>query len=132
MGPECLEPACASKEDMFRKAMGNKQSKRGISGGGGNNSVGAEASSAASDVTTAYRACPPDRDEIGRGSWNLVCVAVISSTAMRHCTLLPHCFTRKAWKLLHLRVHRTALINALCPFLCMASKHCGPCSPVST
>lgn len=75
--PNCAEPACASKVDMFRSFMGPK---------GGSNSNNSKAGATASTTATASKApvqqapddCPLDREELGRATWGLVRKALLS------------------------------------------------------
>lgn len=68
--PNCAEPACASKVDMFRSFMGPK--------GGNGSKAGATTSTAAAaaaskvPVQQAPDDCPLDREELGRATWGLV------------------------------------------------------------
>ena len=99
-----LEPACASKKDMFLRMM--KKSKGSAGGGGGNSSAkafpfmaddsndskkatgdGDGATSTDKETGKGKLTCPPDRDEIGSSSWVLVSILLLSAQIIRSATL---------------------------------------------
>lgn len=76
--PNCVEPACASKVDMFRSFMGAK----GDSNSNGTKVGATAAAIAAADIKAPVQQapddCPLDREELGRATWGLVRKTLIS------------------------------------------------------
>ena len=74
----CVRPACSSKADALRAALGGAQRRAAgsTSGGGGGADGGGGGGTAAGGAAAASAAaaapCPADRDELGRQSWTLL------------------------------------------------------------
>ena len=76
---DCVRPACSSKADALRAALGGAQRRAasgGTSGGGNGSGSGGGDSAATGGASSAAAAtaapCPADRDELGRQSWTLL------------------------------------------------------------
>jgi hypothetical protein len=78
--PNCAEPACKSKVDMFKSFMGGNRRASGgaanakTSAGGG----GAAATENAPEQPTLPEDCPLGREELGNATWGLVGCAMHS------------------------------------------------------
>lgn len=67
--PNCVEPACKSKVDMFRSFMGGGSSN---SGAKAKQQAPASSSSAEPAAAAAPTDCPLGREELGNATWGLV------------------------------------------------------------
>lgn len=64
--PNCVEPACKSKVDLFRHFI--KSDKKGIK---------EESRSASVESAQQKAECPLDREELGRSTWGLVMRSIL-------------------------------------------------------
>jgi hypothetical protein len=75
--PDCVDPVCSTKMDMFRKAMSSHQNasrSHQASSGKQGSLENAEGTGISEVVSHSFPAseCPIDRAELGRGTWQLI------------------------------------------------------------
>lgn len=64
--PNCVEPACASKVDMFRSFVGNKGAAKG---------------KGKAAAVSAPKDCPLGREDLGTATWGLVSAPLVAGAA---------------------------------------------------
>lgn len=71
-GDDCDRPACDDTKSALSAALQRVGNKNRSAGGSNNTKDVVNNKSATDNITNAYKACPPTRDEIGASTWSLL------------------------------------------------------------